>query len=283
MNLLERGVLSNGWFPVGSPVDIRRHNIRKTMLLGREVDLVVHPTWISPSADGRQLPVTERLGLVWTTLGQPNGPPQPLIEYYEVDRTTLNVSSGPVDGSPQSVLEDTLRRLEGSGSGAAPRRDLSSVVENHHEGGLLLRSEGADLGVLGAAVACEAHVTSPCSVVITFRHASRARGQESRKDFYAVFCQPVSDRQTAVHRLLGIVDLRRDKLDLVRQGYPFAPTKEADHAAGFERNSGQGAHDFGGVRQSVPVDAFRAWVDERYGIGAAGEVSGSVRRGVLSV
>ncbi len=63
----------NAWYVVGSPTDIRRQGRRATQLLDRRVDLTVRRTWISAECDGRPLPVVERLGYVWTTLGDPSG------------------------------------------------------------------------------------------------------------------------------------------------------------------------------------------------------------------
>ncbi|KAB7781911.1 hypothetical protein [Methylorubrum populi] len=234
MDALRDGVVLDAWYPVGSPVDIRRHGISHTKLLGRQIDLAVHKTWISPSIDGRPLPVTERLGLVWTTLGHPNGPPQPLIEYYEVDRTTLNVSSGPIEATGPEILEDTLRILDGSAAEAERSPDLKAAFapERDEEGCLLVRSSRADLGELGSDVACEARILSPQSAILSFRHPSRPPGQDHRRDFFAVFCQPIDQSVTVVHAFAGIVDLSTSSLDRIRRGRPFVGIESAGVCGG---------------------------------------------------
>ena len=107
MNAQDDKAVWNAWYPVGSPVDLRRQKRTRTHLLDRELTLTLHPTRITAECDRRALPVVERLGYVWTTLGKPEKLPQPLIEYYEVDRLTLNIWSTR-SNAPACGLSTTL-------------------------------------------------------------------------------------------------------------------------------------------------------------------------------
>src|SRR5262245_4905140 len=98
----------NQWYPIGSPIDLRRMNRTKTWLLGHEIDLTIHKTWISAATGSRPLPVTERLGYVWTTLGEPARAPQSLVEYYEVDRMVMNIRSTPIKCSGLRVIDNVI-------------------------------------------------------------------------------------------------------------------------------------------------------------------------------
>lgn len=258
MSDLADGVVENAWYPIGSPVDIRRRGIARTRLLERPIDLEVHRTWISPSVGGHALPVTERLGLVWTTLGRPNGPPQQMIEYYEVDRTTVNVSSAPMGLSGPGVVEAAIELLAGS---TAPDADGSRqapaggpAVDRDEWGALRIASGRADLGALGTGVACEARIVTPYAAVFAFRHPSRPPGQDHRPDLFAVFCQPLEPGLTVAHRLAAVVDLPSVEIERIRSGRPLAPDR--DPATGSQA---------GGARADDPTDAVRAyrrWVDE---------------------
>ncbi|MEE7493345.1 hypothetical protein [Methylobacterium oryzae] len=247
MTTFADGIVENAWYPLGSPVDIRRHGIEHTRLMGRQIDLEVHRTWISPSVDGQALPVTERLGLVWTTLGRPNGPPQQLIEYYEVDRTTVNVSSAPVGLAGPKVLEGAVGLLDGSGQsdGAGSRQVAVGGlgIDRDEHGALRIVSDRANLGTLGAELACEARIVTPYSAVFAFRHPSRPPGQEHRQDLFAIFCQPLEAGLTVVHRLAAIVDLPAGEVDRIRSGRPIA---QGDAPPPFETDA---------------IRAYRTWID----------------------
>lgn len=98
----------NAWYPIGSPIDLRRQKRCSTRLLDREITITVHPTWISAACGDRLLPVMERLGYVWTTLGEPGGPPPGLNEYYEIERLTMNVWSTPIKCSGLRVIDNVV-------------------------------------------------------------------------------------------------------------------------------------------------------------------------------
>lgn len=203
MDAREDRAVWDAWYPIGSPVDIRRHNRTATTLLGRRLDITTYRTWISASVDGEALPVTERLGLVWTTLGRPNRAPEPLIEYYEVDRSTLNVSTPVIACSGLQLISSVI---DSAGAGLLVR-DLQPGVANGSldDEGAFSRPHSGFVVPLNQAGQFRMTTSHPFSALLALDRPNQG-GVVRRYEFFAVYCQPVDETSTIAHALVAMVD-----------------------------------------------------------------------------
>jgi hypothetical protein len=200
----------DAWYPIGSPVDIRRHNRLTTTLLGRTLELTVHRTWISASMNGEALPVTERLGLVWTTLGRPNRAPEPLIEYYEVDRQTLNVST-PVIACSGLRLIATVMDTAGDGFLVSDLKTSASRTDSLNDNGAFCRDGyGGHVVPLDANGAFRWTTTHPFSALLSMDQPTFSTNAVKRFDFFGVYGQPVDAHTVIAHALVAVVDPASD-------------------------------------------------------------------------
>lgn len=260
----------NRWYVLGSPPDIRRWGLTKTQLLGRQIDLSVHKTWISASCEGRPLPVTERMGYLWTTLGQPDGPPQPLLEYYEVDRLVMNIWSTRVKCSGLRIVDNVIDNahfpyVHPSILGDEDHLELEVPPSHVDEDGVLwTRSKKAWLPITQSVAEYTYRINDPYSVVL-FIHRLET---PDRFNILGIFAQPVDEENFIAHKLLAWVkedwmdpkQLRadqqyisaQDKFILERHLPKKLPLNDLEHSVGVDATS----------------VAYRAWsrdLDVQYG------------------
>jgi len=210
MDARDDNAVWNCWYPVGSPIDLRRQGRTRTTLLDREVLLTIHPTWIAVESGGRQLPMLERLGYVWTTLGEPAQLPPSLIEYYEVDRLVMNVWSTPLRCSGLRVIDNVVDNahyafLHPGILGDSDHPDLppyGTAVEV--KGELWSRSHRAYLPITGEMAEYTYRIPNPYSVILGIHRPSLA-DQAQRYDFLGIFCQPTSEESFIAHKMLAWV------------------------------------------------------------------------------
>jgi phenylpropionate dioxygenase-like ring-hydroxylating dioxygenase large terminal subunit len=216
MNAQDDKAVWNAWYPVGSPVDLRRQKRTRTHLLDRELTLTLHPTRITAECDRRALPVVERLGYVWTTLGKPEKLPQPLIEYYEVDRLTLNIWSTPLKCSGLRIIDNVIDNAHFPFVPPGILGDEAHLelppYENSvdEEGTLWSKSHRAYLPISGAIAEYTYRISDPYSVIL-FIHRQRAEGEVQRYDYLGVFAQPTTEISFVAHKMFAWV--REDWMD----------------------------------------------------------------------
>lgn len=197
----------NRWYVVGTPEDIRRQNRTRTWLLGREIELTIHLTRISARCEGRKLLVTERMGYVWITLGEPAGWPQPLPEYYEVDRIVMNIWSTPLKCSGLRIIDNVIDNahfpfVHPGILGDAEHLDLETPAPFVDDDGVLWsRSKKAWLPITGEVQEYTYRINDPYSVVLFIHNP----GMPLRYNYLGIFAQPVDEENFIAHKLLAWV------------------------------------------------------------------------------
>lgn len=203
----------NRWYAIGSPTDIRRRGWTTTRLLDRQIDLDVKLTRIGARCEGRQLPVTERLGYVWTTLGNPTSWPQQLLEYYEVDRLVMNIWSTPIKCSGLRIVDNVIDNahfpfLHPNILGDEDHLDLvPGEASVDAAGALWLKSQKAWLPLTNSVAEYTYRISDPYSVVL-FIHRPSTPG---RYDYLGIFAQPLDEENFIAHKLLAWI--REDWMD----------------------------------------------------------------------
>jgi phenylpropionate dioxygenase-like ring-hydroxylating dioxygenase large terminal subunit len=274
MDASEDKSIWNAWYPVGSPIDIRRQQIKKTRLLDREIELTVHKTRIEAACDGRALPVVERLGYAWTNLGQPSKLPQSLSEYYEFDRVTMNIWSTPLKCSGLRIVDNVIDNAHFPfvhpgvlGDQAHPEL---FPYENRIDGDGTLWSLSHRLwSPFTQSIAEYTYRISDPFTVILCIHRPLLPDKQQRYDFLGVFIQPMSEEHVVVHKMVAWV--KEDWMD-ARQFRSDQQWISAQDKYVLERHNPKKLPLNGDSEVSVSVDsaslAYRSWLlgrDVRYG------------------
>jgi len=252
----------NRWYVIGAPPDVRRLRLRHTWLLGRRIDLTVHKTWISAECEDRPLPVTERLGYVWTTLGRPDGPPPQLLEYYEVDRLVMNVWSTPTKCSGLRIIDNAVDNAHfpfvhpGILGCADHLCQVPSAPEVDTAGVLWSRSQEYWLPITGSVAEYTYRIEDPYSVILYIHRP----GKPQRFDFLGIFAQPVDEETFIAHKFLAWV--KEDRIDPKRLRVDQQCISAQDKFI-LERSCPKKLP-LSGADRSVGVDqtslAYRAWL-----------------------
>ncbi|KKM46577.1 hypothetical protein LCGC14_1559640 [marine sediment metagenome] len=265
MNAQDDPSVWNCWYVVGSPIDIRRRNLTTTRLLGHQIDLTIHKTWISVECEGRPLPVTERLGYIWTTLGEPDGPPQTLLEYYEIDRVVMNIWSTPLKCSGLRIVDNVIDNahfpfVHPGILGDQDHFDITCGQTHVDDAGTLWStSQKAWLPIAQSIAEYTYRIADPYSVIL-YIHRPETPG---RYDFLGIFAQPLDEENFVAHKMLAWVaedwmDAKQLKSD---QQWISAQDKYV-----LERHISKKLP-LGDQETSVPVDAtsmaYRKWLGAR--------------------
>jgi len=274
MDAREDSVVWNAWYPVGSPIDIRRQQTKRTCLLGREIDLVVHKTRIEAASEGRALPVVERLGYAWTTLGRPSKPPQSLIEYYEFDRLTMNIWSTPLKCSGLRIIDNVIDNahfpfVHPGILGDEAHLELPPYDNRVDEEGTLwsLRHE-AWLPITNSVAFYTYRISDPYTVIL-YIHRPYVEGEQQRYDYLGIFAQPIDEENFIAHKMLAWV--KEDWMDprQLRSDQQWISVQDKYF---LERHNPKKLPIGGDMEVSVSVDsaslAYRSWLlerDVRYG------------------
>lgn len=260
----------NRWYAIGTPTDIRRRGWKSTRLLDRQIDFDVKLTRIGASCEGRVLPVTERLGYVWTTLGEPEGWPPQLLEYYEVDRLVMNIWSTPLKCSGLRIVDNVIDNahfpfVHPGILGDQDHLELEPSKPNvDTEGTLWSRSQKAWLPITQSAQDYTYRIQDPYSVILYIHND----GEPQRFNVLGIFAQPTSEETFIAHKLLAWVkeDWMDDKQLRSDQQWISVQDKYV-----LERH-GPKKLPLNGLETSISVDvtskAYRRWLidlDVRYG------------------
>ena len=264
----------NSWYPLGAPSELRRQNRVSTRLLDRDIELSFKRTSISARCEGRMLPVFERLGYIWTTLGSPDRPPQSLIEYYEVDRLTMNIWSTPIRCSGLRIVDNVIDNAHFPFLHPGILGDFDHLHLPPHENRvdesneLWSISHRAWLPLIGAVAEYTYRIASPFSVLL-FIHRPAQGGSDRRFDYLGVFAQPTGEESFIAHKMFAWV--QEDWMDPKRLRSDQQWISVQDKYA-LERHDPKKLPIDGEIEISVAVDsasvAYRAWLreqDVRYG------------------
>jgi phenylpropionate dioxygenase-like ring-hydroxylating dioxygenase large terminal subunit len=270
MDAREDKFVWDSWYPLGSPIDLRRQNRTKTRLLDRDIDLTIHRTRISASCEGRPLPVFERLGYVWTTLGEPNHLPLSLIEYYEVDRTAMNIWSTPIKCSGLRIVDNVIDNAHFPFVHPGILGDTDHLELPPYEnavddkGALWSFSHRAWLPLTHSVADYTYWIATPYSVILFIKRPSGPGESGTRYDYLGVFAQPTSQESFIAHKMLAFV--KEDWMD-ERQLRSDQQCISVQDKFVLERHTHKRLPIYDGVETSIPVDsaslAYRSWLRER--------------------
>jgi phenylpropionate dioxygenase-like ring-hydroxylating dioxygenase large terminal subunit len=217
----------NAWHAVGAVDELPRGLIRRTRMLGTPIALTrpeagAASVWIDdetpsagPSRARSELPVIERYGYVWTSLGRPERDLFPLPEFAEPDRRNLNAASIGVHVSAPRVIENFLDMghlpfVHQGILGDEPHTEVRDYnVEVSAERDEILATKCFAFQPKAAASASGSadieyvfRVPHPyCSVLY-----KSSAGDNRRMDVIAIFAQPLDEEHVCAHMLLSMVD-----------------------------------------------------------------------------
>ncbi|GHA35982.1 (2Fe-2S)-binding protein [Devosia pacifica] len=165
-------------------------------------------------APEKPLPVLERYGFIWTSLGTPM-PLFEIPEYDEADRRNMNAGSLGVAVSAPRAIENFLDMghfpyVHTDILGAEPHTEVKEYdVEVSAERGEVLATRcrffqprAATSSAGGQEVEYVYRVPHPyCSVLY-----KSCPSDENRRDVIAIFCQPVGEERIVAHMLQSLID-----------------------------------------------------------------------------
>lgn len=209
----------NLWYPISAGEDARPGERRSTTLL----DLGVHyergangavTAW--RSVDGANaLPVIERYGFIWTSLGSPPAELFPIPEYAEPDRFNICAGSIGVNVSAPRAVENFLDMghfpyVHTGILGEEPHTEVKEYdVEISGERDEVLATRCRFFQPQAALSASEGleveyvyRVPHPYAAVLY----KSCPAQPSRMDVIAIFCQPMGEEMIRAHLMLCMLD-----------------------------------------------------------------------------
>lgn len=219
------------WYVVDSAVDVGREPGRNR-LLGRELissrdgnDRAKVVTVAADGAAGRELPVRERYGYVWTTLGQPTSPVVDIPEADESDRRYVPCGPVAVKASGLRIVENFLDMahfpfVHSGILGAEPytevrpytteiRREVDEVWATKCE---FFQPQAAMSATGGTTTQYIYRVASPF-VTLLYKTCPLAA---DRWDVICLFVQPLEEDRCRVHPVMFIIDEKTSLVDLIR-------------------------------------------------------------------
>ncbi len=212
MTTFTEQAVQNSWHAVGSPIDIRRSQTAGVTLLGQQLKLEIHDTWIYVKDGDRKLPVVERVGHIWTTFGDPPEPPPQLMEFYEVDRLAFPVAAIPCNCPAEQAIEGVLSSL-------LPAEHNDGAITTDGQAGLSAGPYRCLVPEFGAEVQCTIRVPHPHAVF----QCCEIEASPDRIDVIGYFAQPVSPETSVLHKFVVMLQddwrdpniVRKDQIALV--------------------------------------------------------------------
>ena len=221
----EDPVALNLWYAISDLDEVRPGQIRRSVLLeepiaytrdddGKVLCWAHDGKTVSPDA-GRSLPVQERYGYFWTSLGEPAAEIFAIPEYAEPDRRNIHAASLGVNVSAPRMVENFLDMghfpyVHTGILGAEPHTEVKEYfVEVSKERDEILATNclfwqpmAAVASDGGADVEYVYRVPHPyCSVLYKSSPLDPAR-----MDVIAIFVQPFNQEQVRVHMMLCLLD-----------------------------------------------------------------------------
>jgi len=216
------------------------------------------------------MPVTERLGYVWTTLGRPDGPPPQLLEYYEIDRMVMNIWSPHVQCSGLRIIDNVVDNahfpfVHPGVLGSTDRLEqVPSTPDIDANGVLWSRSQKYWFPITGAVAEYTYRIQDPYSVILYIHRTDKS----GRFDYLGIFAQPLNEEHVIAHKFLAWV--KEDWMDTkqLRANQQAISTQDKfilDRSFPRKLPLSGLDHSFGGDSTSC---AYRAWLKNlgvRYG------------------
>ncbi|WP_029375679.1 aromatic ring-hydroxylating oxygenase subunit alpha [Oceanicola sp. S124] len=203
------------WYPVSALQDIAAGTPRVTKLFGQRVSYRREADGAcSASTEDRALPVLQRYGCLWTSLGTP-GELFEIPEYTEADRRNVAAGTVAVQVSAQRGIENFLDMghfpyVHTGILGALPHTEVKEYnVEETPDGREIIATEclfyqpmASTVSTSGADVEYIYRVPHPtCSVLY-----KSSPLDEKRLDVIALFGQPTGEESFRGHMVLSILD-----------------------------------------------------------------------------
>lgn len=205
------------WYPLCALQDIAATGRARTLLLGRRLEYGRDGDGTVKVRDGtgQALPVLERYGYLWTTLGAPRHDLFDIPEYAEPDRRNIHAGTVGVQVSAQRGIENFLDMghfpyVHTNILGALPHTEVKEYnVQLVNDGRELLATEclfyqpmASTVSKAGADVEYVYRVPHPtCSVLY-----KSSPLDDERLDAIALFAQPTGPESFRGHMMLSILD-----------------------------------------------------------------------------
>jgi phenylpropionate dioxygenase-like ring-hydroxylating dioxygenase large terminal subunit len=219
------------WYVVDAASDVVREP-RRNRLLGHELvlsrdgnDAVRVATVAADGAAGRTLPICERYGYVWTTLGKPARPVVDIPEADEGDRQHVPCGPVAVNASGLRIVENFLDMahfpfVHTDILGIEPhtevrpytteiRREVDEVWATNCQFFQPQAAMSASGGIMTQYVY---RVASPF-VTLLYKTCPQAA---NRWDVICLFVQPLEEDRCRVHPVMFIIDAQTSLADLIR-------------------------------------------------------------------
>jgi phenylpropionate dioxygenase-like ring-hydroxylating dioxygenase large terminal subunit len=223
-------VVLDAWYPILAVDEMPHGSRRETTLL--DTTLLIERKdagtfWVSAQdshearSGGPALPVLERYGYLWTTLGRPADPLFSIPEYVEPDRRNMNGATLAVRVSAPRVVENFLdlghfAMVHTGYLGIEPHTEIKpyKVSVRPHE---ILATECIVFQPLAALSAKSGQdveytyrVPHPYCAVLYKSCAVDA----SRRDVIGIFVQPVTEVSCIAHMFLSMLDIDNSDADM---------------------------------------------------------------------
>jgi len=202
------------WYAIVAAAELGPGRRLATRLLGLPIELAADADGrFSASAGGRALPVAERYGYVWTSLGDP-APLFEIPEFDEPDRRILNAGTLQVATSAPRCVENFLDMghfpyVHTDLLGAEPHTEVRDYQVDTDAGGEIWATECIFYQPKAAANATEGQLTGYTYRVphpyVAILYKSCAE-DPTRNDVIALFLHPVDEETSRAHNFLCMVD-----------------------------------------------------------------------------
>jgi phenylpropionate dioxygenase-like ring-hydroxylating dioxygenase large terminal subunit len=201
----------NQWHVVGAVDELRTGRRSRTRLLGTPLRIL---DGLRVTRDeGAELPVLERFGYLWTTLGDAPAELFGVDEYAEADRRSFNAASFAVRTSAGRAVENFFDfshfpfvhpgYLGDPAHTAIPAYDVSSsetgVVATHCRS---YQPRAAAMSEDALDVEYEYRVPHPFCVLLYKTNPAAP----ARRDVIGLFVQPLDEERVAAHMFLSLLD-----------------------------------------------------------------------------
>ncbi|MDH3299126.1 MAG: aromatic ring-hydroxylating dioxygenase subunit alpha [Acidimicrobiia bacterium] len=207
-------VARNLWHAIVATPELEPGRRYATRLLGVPIELTAEPQGAFSARSGAQdLPVIERYGYVWTSLGDP-APLFEIPEFDEPDRRILNAGTLQVATSAPRCVENFLDMghfpyVHTDLLGAEPHTEVRDYQVGTDAGGEIWATECIFYQPKAAANATEGQLTEYTYRVphpyVAILYKSCAE-DPTRSDVIALFLHPVDEETSRAHNFLCMVD-----------------------------------------------------------------------------
>jgi phenylpropionate dioxygenase-like ring-hydroxylating dioxygenase large terminal subunit len=214
------------WHVLGSVSELPLGRIKSTRLLDAELELLRSGDCaVAVRVADRFLPVRQRFGYVWTTLGAPDHEIFDLPEYDEPDRRNMNAASFGINVSAPRAIENFLDLghfafVHTDYLGVEPHTEVKPYKVEVTKGREVIATRCRAYQPLASIVAKEGYeveyvyrVPHPYCAVLYKSNAVDL----SRSDAIALLIQPCSEEQVIAHMLLSVLD--NENSDIAIRGY----------------------------------------------------------------